>query len=223
MPIIYKQEIEGHAVLGVWKISESVDELLSMIQFSEGERETFEKFKLKSRQAHWLSYRLAIRELLDEECPCEFFYDEHGKLHFANLDYSLSVTHSGVYSGVIISKKHYVGIDIEKLNDRINRLASKFLNAEEMELLPELEQDKFLTIVWSAKEALYKLYGKSEVQLDNISIKPFAIGNEGLIDGKLEIGSFKKDYQVQYHFSDDGEYILAFSVDDTIIIKEKAK
>ena len=223
MPIIYKQEIGDHTILGVWKISESVDELLSLIQFSEGERETFEKFKLKSRQAHWLSYRIAIRELMGNDCSCDFHYDEHGKLHFSNIDYSLSVTHSGLYSGVIISKKHYVGIDIEKLNDRINHLASKFLNEEEMKRLPEEDQDRFLTIVWSAKEAIYKLYGKSEVQLDNITIEPFSIANEGIMATKLEIGSVKKSYKAHYHFSDDGEYILVFSIDDTILINEKAK
>jgi len=223
MPIIYKQEIGDHAILGVWKISESVDELLSMIQFSEGERETFEKFKLKSRQAHWLSYRLAIRELLGDDGPCEFYYDEHGKLHFANLDYSLSVTHSGVYSGVIISKHHYVGIDIEKLNDRINRLASKFLNATELERLPKENQEKFLTIVWSSKEALYKLYGKSEVQLENITIEPFTIAKEGIIKGRLEIGDFSKEYNVEYYFSDDGSYILAYAIDETLQIKKKSQ
>lgn len=223
MPIIYKQEIGDHAILGVWKISESVDELLSMIQFSEGERETFEKFKLKSRQAHWLSYRLAIRELLDDDCPCEFYYDEHGKLHFENLDYSLSVTHSGVYSGVIISKNHYVGIDIEKLNDRINRLANKFLNTKELERLPVENRDKFLTIIWSSKEALYKLYGKSEVQLDDITIEPFTIAKEGVIKGRLEIGDFSKEYDVEYYFSDDGSYILAYAIDETIQIKKKSQ
>jgi phosphopantetheine--protein transferase-like protein len=223
MPIIYKQEIGDHTILGVWKISESVDELLSLIQFSEGERETFEKFKLKSRQAHWLSYRIAIRELMGDDCSCDFHYDEHGKLHFSNIDYALSVTHSGLYSGVIISKKHYVGIDIEKLNDRINHLASKFLNKEEMARLPEENQDRFLTIVWSAKEAIYKLYGKSEVQLDNITIEPFSMANEGMMATKLEIGSVKKNYKAHYHFSDDGEYILVFSIDDTIIINNKAK
>ena len=223
MPIIYKENIGDHAILGVWKISESVDELLSMINFSEGERETFEKFKLKSRQAHWLSYRLAIRQLVDTECPCEFFYDEHGKLHFANLDYSLSVTHSGLYSGVIISKKHYVGIDIEKLGERINLLAHKFLNEEEMSRLPEKEQHKFLTVVWSAKEALYKLYGKSEVQMENMTIMPFVVENEGLITGKLELDHFKKEYEIKYNFSDDGEYLLVYTIDETVQIKKKLK
>ncbi len=223
MPIIYKENIGDHAILGVWKISESVDELLSMINFSEGERETFEKFKLKSRQAHWLSYRLAIRQLVDTECPCEFFYDEHGKLHFANLDYSLSVTHSGLYSGVIISKKHYVGIDIEKLGERINLLAHKFLNEEEMSRLPEKEQHKFLTVVWSAKEALYKLYGKSEVQMEHMTIMPFVVGDEGIITGKLELDHFKKEYEIKYHFSDDGEYLLVYTIDETVQIKKKLK
>ncbi len=223
MPIIYKQEIGDHAVLGVWKISESVDELLSMIQFSEGERETFEKFKLKSRQAHWLSYRLAIRELLGDDCPCDFFYDEHGKLHFANLNYSLSVTHSGLYSGVIISKQHYVGIDIEKLGERINILAHKFLNEEELIRLPEENQHKFLTVIWSAKEALYKLYGKSEVQMEHMTIEPFEMGTDGLIVGKLVLEHFQKEYQLSYHYSDDGEYLLVYSIDETIKIKKKLK
>lgn len=221
MPIIYKKNIGDHAILGVWKISESVDELLSMIQFTEGERELFERFKLKSRQAHWLSYRLAIRELLGDECPCDFYYDEHGKLHFENLNYSLSVTHSGLYSGVIISKKHYVGIDIEKLGERINYLAHKFLNDYEMQHLPDTEQHKFLTVVWSAKEALYKLYGKSEVQLENITIEAFEVQNEGEIYGRLDIGNFSKEYKLTYIFSDDMDYILVYAIDDTIYINEK--
>jgi phosphopantetheinyl transferase len=223
MPIIYQEKIDDHAIIGVWKITESVDELLSMIQFSEGERETFEKFKIKSRQAHWLSYRLAIRELLGDECPCDFYYDEHGKLHFENLNYALSVTHSGIYSGVIISKKHYVGIDIEKLGERINLLAHKFLNKYEMAHLPSEEQHKFLTVVWSAKEALYKLYGKSEVQMEHITIEPFEVENNGTIYGRIELEHFRKDYKLTYHFSDSMEYILVYSIDDTILIKPKSK
>ena len=223
MPIIYKQEIEDHTVIGVWKISESVEELLSMIQFSQGERDTFEKFKLKSRQAHWLSYRLAIRELVGNEGPCEFYYDDHGKLHFSNLDYSLSVTHSGLYSGVIISKKHYVGIDIEKLGERINILAHKFLNEEELKRLPETDQHKFLTVIWSAKEALYKLYGKSEVQMEHMTIQPFEMAKDGVIKGQLILDHFQKEYKLSYHYSDDGEYLLVFSIDSTLQIKKKVK
>ena len=92
MPIIYKENISDHGILGVWKITESVDELLSMIQFTDEDIITFEKFKIKSRQAHWLSYRLMIRQLMGEDCKCNFYYDDHGKLQFKEMDYSIYQT-----------------------------------------------------------------------------------------------------------------------------------
>jgi phosphopantetheinyl transferase (holo-ACP synthase) len=92
-----------------------------------------------------------------------------------------------------------------------------------MSRLPEKEQHKFLTVVWSAKEALYKLYGKSEVQMEHMTIMPFVVGNEGIITGKLELDHFQKEYELSYHFSDDGEYLLVYTIDETVQIKKKLK
>lgn len=222
MPIIYKQDIKDHSVMGVWKISESVDELLAMIDFREEDYATFEKFKVKSRQAHWLSYRIMIRQLMGPECKCDFYYDEHGKLQFKDLDYSISVTHSGLYSGVIISKLHYVGIDIEKLCDRINMLVDKFLSEEEKAFLPQENQYRYLTILWSAKEALFKLFGKSNVQFDkNIILDPFELKRKGNCTGHIYINETKRNYTLGYEFSDDDEYILVHCIDESIRIKSK--
>jgi phosphopantetheine--protein transferase-like protein len=208
--------------MGVWKISESVDELLSMIDFSEEDYATFEKFKVKSRQAHWLSYRLMIKQLMGKDCKCDFYYDEHGKLQFKDLDYSISVTHSGLYSGVIISKDHYVGIDIEKIGDRINLLADKFLTENEKANLPQDNQYRYLTVLWSAKEALYKLFGKSNVIFDkNIILEPFTLSNEGCFNGHIILDDIKRDYKLGYEFSDEEDYILVYCVDESIRIKAK--
>ncbi len=208
--------------MGVWKISESVDELLSMIDFKGEDYATFEKFKVKSRQAHWLSYRLMIRQLMGPDCKCDFYYDEHGKLQFKDLDYSISVTHSGLYSGVIISKDHYVGIDIEKIGDRINLLADKFLTEKEKEFLPKEDQYRYLTVLWSAKEALYKLFGKSNVIFDkNIILEPFILSNQGKFQGHIIIDDIKRSYDLGYEFSDEEDYILVYCVDESIRIKEK--
>ncbi len=220
MPIIYRRTIKDHGILGVWKISESVEELLSMIDFREEDHATFEKFKVKSRQAHWLSYRLMIRQLMGPDCECDFYYDEHGKLRFKNLDYSISVTHSGLYSGVIISKSHYVGIDIEKLGDRINLLADKFLSEEEKLSLPEENQYRYLTVLWSAKEALFKLFGKSNVLFDkNIILEPFELKQKGIFYGHIVLDSLVRDYTLGYEFSNDNDYILVYCVDESMRIK----
>ncbi len=224
MPIIYQKNIDKEEILGVWKITESVDELLSMIKFSDNDRKVFEQFKIKARQAHWLSYRLMIRELMGSECNCDFYYDEHGKLQFKNLDYSISVTHSGLYSGVIISKKHYVGIDIEKLSDRINLLADKFLSEEEKSFLPKKEQHRYLTVLWSAKESLFKLFGKSNIIFDtNIILSPFELKNNGFLKGKISIGDIERNYQLGYEFSDKEDYILVYCIDKSMKIIPKKK
>lgn len=224
MPIIYKKDIKNHSVIGVWKISESVDELLSMIDFTKEDYATFEKFKVKSRQAHWLSYRLMIRQLMDPDYKCDFYYDKHGKLQFKDLDYSISVTHSGLYSGVIISKNHYVGIDIEKLGDRINLLADKFLSDKEKEFLPEQDQYRYLTILWSAKESLFKLFGKSNVLFDkNIILDPFKLKIKGQFTGHIKLNDITRDYILGYEFSDDDDYILVYCVDESTRIKSKKK
>ena len=212
MPIIKKLYIGDHGVLGVWKINETVDELLSKIRFSNGDKEVFDRFKNKSRQAHWLSYRLAIRSLLGDPKDLEFYYDEFGKLHFKNEEYNLSVTHSGDFSAVIISHKHCVGIDIEKISDRINNITLKFLSVEELKKIDE-NNPKQLTCMWSAKETLYKLHGKNGLTFDkNIIIEPCDVESDsGNMRGRIEKGDYKKEFLLKYFFIDN--YVLVYAVE----------
>lgn len=224
MPIIYQKHIGSHGILGIWRITESVDELISMIKFTEEEQAIFDKFKVKSRQAHWLSYRVMVRRLMGDDFECNLVYDDNGKLQFKDKNYSISVTHSGLFSGAIISKNHYVGIDIEKLGDRINLLVDKFLHSEELTFLPAENQHQYLTVMWSAKEALYKLFGKSMVDFDrHIIISPFELDRQGSFHARIELEDLRRDYQMNYEFSDDMEYILVYSVDEAILISNNSK
>lgn len=213
MPIVRKIYIGNHGLLGVWKIDEPVEELLSMIRFSNGDKATFERFKNKSRQAHWLSYRLAIRQLLGDPIELEFYYDEFGKLHFKNHDYNLSVTHSGDYSAVILNSNHYVGIDIEKISDRINNVLLKFLSVEELKHVDE-NNPKLLTLLWSAKETLYKLFGTGDLVFDkNILLDPIEdLEENGSFKGRIVKENFEKEYILKYFFIDD--YAIVYCVDD---------
>jgi phosphopantetheinyl transferase (holo-ACP synthase) len=213
MPIVHKEYIGDHGVLGVWKITESLEELLDMIEFTEGDAKVFEQFKNKARQTHWLSYRLAIRRIMGDITKLEFYYDEHGKLHFQNHQYNLSVTHSGDYSAVIISNRHHVGIDLELISDRIDGLEDKFMNATEQKRLPEENREKYLTAFWGAKEALFKLYGKRELKFgENIFIDLKEIEDQGSFQGKIKSPDFERDYRINYRVLDN--YMLVHSADD---------
>lgn len=213
MAIVERIHIEDHGIVGLWHITEPVEELLSMIRFTEGEQETFERFKNKSRKAHWLSYRLAIRQLLGEDRKYSFEYDENGKILLANHDYQLSVTHSGDYSAVIISSKFNVGIDIERISERIKRVAKKFMSKEELKRVPFLRRSKYLTAIWSAKEALYKVCNNRDITFENhIQIELNRVEKKGSMTGMVLTNNILKEYKLYYQFYKN--YILVYTIDE---------
>jgi 4'-phosphopantetheinyl transferase EntD len=59
---------------------------------------------------------------------------------------------------VITSSTHPVGIDIERLKDRIYRIKDRFLTIEEHKSLGETNRLEKLYVIWGAKESLYKIY-----------------------------------------------------------------
>ncbi len=78
--------------------------------------------------------------------------------------FHLSITHCSNYAAVMFSKYRNVALDLEKVDDRITRVAHKFINGAEAEMI---EESKNLihqqTLIWSAKETLYKFYGVKEL------------------------------------------------------------
>ena len=118
---------------------------------------------------------MSVRHLLAASGYTDFdlFYDEEGKPHLKDGKY-ISITHSFIFSAIIVSKKK-VGIDIEKQRDKILLIAPKFTPIEEYRTLANEDAViRKLTIVWGAKEAVYKLYARPKVSfLQHINITDF--------------------------------------------------
>jgi phosphopantetheinyl transferase len=105
---------------------------------------------------------MSVRHLLAEAgyTDHDLFYNEAGKPHLYD-DKHISITHSYIFSAIIVSDKP-VGIDIEKQRDKILRIARKFTPLEEYLTLSTSEaRVRKLTIVWGAKESIYKLYAQA--------------------------------------------------------------
>jgi phosphopantetheinyl transferase len=93
-----------------------------------------------------------------------------------------------------------VGIDIECIHDRILKIRSKFVAAKEDVFLKE---DNFLTenliLIWSAKEALFKMDGKGNMDFrKNISIKPFHLQDSGFIMGAISKNNLVHEFPLSY-------------------------
>lgn len=174
MPIYKTITVDEHTKALIWKIEEPVEVLQHGIELTE---KSSKRFSSMSSEIHRQGF-LSVRHLLAKfgYSDIDVSYDTNGKPHL-NDGKLISITHSFEFSAVIISSKK-VGIDIEKQREKITRIAPKFTPIEEYKSLGEDDLIRKLTMVWGAKESLYKLYGKKGIGfLNDIFVKDFDFEN----------------------------------------------
>jgi phosphopantetheinyl transferase len=161
----------------IWKIEESISKLQEGIVLSENSTTRLNSMKSQLHQRGFLSIRHLLKEV--GYTDADLFYDEFGKPHLKNGKY-ISITHSFTFSAIIVSDKFHVGIDIEKQREKILKIAHKFTPFEEYKTIANVDAlISKLTIVWGAKESLYKIYGKKKLLfLHHIYIEDFRFADE---------------------------------------------
>ena len=176
MPIFFQHQINDTTRLGIWKIEETED---------------FFKSNVPQHRAvthpHKRLQHLAGRFLLQYLFPA-FPYEliqiaDTRKPFLPDEQYHFSISHCGDYAAAIVSKDKRVGIDIEIPTEKISRIMYKFLSAKEHELFQLIQPDKnripFATLLWSAKESIFKWYGNGGVDFRReIQLKKQHAGNE---------------------------------------------
>ena len=199
-------DIEGVDV-GFWKLIESADDLYSMASafVNDGELSVYQSFKNDRRRREWLATRILLNEMLGGYPGID--YDSNGAPHLKdNVHINISVSHADGLVAVSMSKKNHVGIDVERVTNRVLRIKDKFLTPDEYDNNdPNLLQ--LLYIQWCAKEAMSKACNVAHYDYQNTYTLPgfrfdgkmpgSAIGRVILDDGSC------KDLNVRY-FEVDG-------------------
>ena len=158
MPLVYQQNINETAKIGVWHITESEDFFLETV-FPQKE------INHPHKRLQHLAGRFLLKKI-SPDFPLNLIkVNSVGKPYLENGNYYFSISHSGDYAAVIISDHSNVGIDIEKANQKIEKIKNKFSSTQEVELFANHAIDLIdsLTMIWSTKEAMYKWYGKSMI------------------------------------------------------------
>jgi 4'-phosphopantetheinyl transferase len=213
MPELLRKIINDHSIYALWKITESVEELRSAISLREGEERLYNTFVAESRQKQWLAYRILIRELLKpDEFPVE--YDVTGKPFLADSDFHISVTHTDDLAAVIISRHARVGIDIEKMKPRIEKVREKFINPEETAFITTERELEQLTLAWCAKEALYKLFGLKNLDFRENMLVEIPAQAGMTFNAMICFGG--KRYKYRLHSKLIGSYIMVYLLDPAI-------
>ena len=173
MPLYKTIRVNDFTKVLIWKIEESLEDLTKGIELTEQSKKRVDAMKSILHQQGFMSIRQLLKQAGYKDA--DVFYDEFGKPHLKDKNY-LSISHSFTFTAIIISKKKPVGIDVEKQRDKIVKIAHKFTPIEEYNTIANHEAlVSKLTIVWGAKESLYKIYGKKKLQfLHHIYIEDFS-------------------------------------------------
>jgi len=156
MPLVYQQNINATTKLGVWEITETEAFFLKKVAV---QREIAHPHK---RLQH-LAGRYLLK-MLYPDFPVELIMIADTRKPFLpEEEYHFSISHCRNYAAVIISKDHRVGVDIEMINEKIERIIHKFLSAQEQEMLKNDSVNRVATLLWSVKESIFKWFGNGEV------------------------------------------------------------
>lgn len=117
------------------------------------------RFQNDKRRREHLAWRRVVRNELGRGVVID--YNEVGAPIVDIPNMHISVAHGGERVAVAIADER-VGVDIENLDRNYERVKSRFMSPTE-EALSDMEE--WPAMVWTAKEAIYKLYGKREVDL----------------------------------------------------------
>ncbi|MDQ7916272.1 4'-phosphopantetheinyl transferase superfamily protein [Mesonia sp. MT50] len=179
----------------IWKIEESFEWLSEGIELTPHCRNRVDSMKsdLHRRGFMCIRHLLAAEGYVDHD----LYYDDHGKPHLKDGKF-ISITHSFTFAGIIISDQP-IGIDIEKQREKIMKIAHKFTPLKEYRTLANDDAIiRKLTIVWGAKESIYKymsvpgLLFLHHIYVDDFDFDEMKTTAKVNYQGKEE--SFKIDY-----------------------------
>lgn len=197
----------------VWRIEEDYESLLALHPCPDSiDKEVKGRFRSKSRQLEWLAARVLLCRALGKYVT--IMYDDDGAPLLPDAEnMNISISHTlhrqgeqlNGYVAIILSGMHRVGIDIEMISEKVDRVKSRFVREDEHSV-----SNISNMIHWSAKETLFKLLRHEGADfLKDMFIHPFQEQNEGVIYADEYISG--KTIPVKYWVYDD--FVMTASAD----------
>ena len=199
MGLYLKKELENEAVIGVWQITETEEELKELSATPTDEMEEISFIRSESLRKQRLAVRALLNTLFDEKVYLS--HHDNGKPYLENNPVNISITHTEKYVAVILHEEENVGIDIESLDRDFSAVEKKALSEDEIDDLEDEKRNEQLAIYWCAKEAVFKLLSRYNVDFaEQIEIERFRPRGEGELEATF---TSKKDDEEEF----DLEYI----------------
>jgi len=207
VPLYKTLTISDNTQVLFWKVTETETELAHNMALTPHCQQRVLGMKSELHRRAFLSVRhlLALTGYEDKDLR----YNEFGK-PFLKDGTHISISHSHNFTGIITSTSHEVGIDIEKQRDKILRIAHKFTRLKEYRTLANTEAViQKLTLVWCAKESLYKIFATPGLSfLNHIDVHDFSMGG-AKTTAEIHYGEKKSQYAIDFGEFEGFSYAFA--------------
>ncbi len=213
MPIALHRNLKPDTQLGIWEITESEDWFLDQLDLQAAELSQLNSIR-GHRRLEWLSVRQLIHHMSGRKDRAALTKDAFGKPFLENSDFFISVSHSRD-AAAAIAASGLVGIDIQQIVSKIDRLAPKFMRPEELASLRPDTRIEHLHVYWCAKEALYKAYGRRQLDFcTHLFVEPFEFETQATFRGHVRKNDVDITFSMQFEWWRD--YVLVYGVEDRI-------
>lgn len=185
MPLINISKITTNKAFGIWKISESLNEINYL---NKNENLNIDNRIIEKKFKEKVAARMVVKKIC-ENLKLNYYgikKNKAGKPFLIKNNAKISISHSYPFAVALINTKNLCGIDIEKIREKVLKINPKFLDEDERKLVGISRKKN--TIFWCCKEALYKTSNKQNISFrDDINLKE----KKKNIIGKIKGEKFK--------------------------------
>lgn len=204
MSLLHK---ESAPLWGIWKIEESSNELLSLLDCKQWYLPFLQQHSRENRRREWLAVRVLLKVLLGREV--KIGYLEHGSPYLPGEYLHISLSHTKGYAAVLLSENPFPGIDIEYVSERVKKISSRFMSEAELQHVNQACETTHLLLHWSGKETLFKALQQQEVDFrGDLHIYPFDPAEMGQFNAKETRTLAQKEYTVNYRVTE--AYVVTY-------------
>jgi phosphopantetheinyl transferase len=180
MPLFYQHNINRDTKLAIWRMEEPESFFLKKTPL-------IQDITHPHKRLQHLAGRYLLPILFDD-FPVQDILIGDSRKPFLRADrYHFSISHCKDFAAAIGSKTQRVGVDVEITALRILAIGHKFLSQAEFKLLTgkqsfaengnPIQHADWLTLLWSAKEAIFKWHGQGGINfIEHIELKEIETG-----------------------------------------------
>lgn len=206
MAKIFNSKIVSSGFLILWKLDEDMSWFKEQLYLTPELWDEFESLSNEGIQHRWLASRFVLQQV-SQQYPLKLIKELSGKPLLLESENQISLSHCEGYVAAIHAEVP-VGIDVERVSHRIQKIKNYFMRDEELDLLGE--ENEPLILAWSAKESIYKWFGEKHLGYKSqLCIRTIDFVGQVM---EIEVNKIGHNFKQCVFFRQDSEKVLTWTM-----------